>query len=705
MATNKWSDYLDAAYQADMKLAFANDSRSKIYIDSYVRNDVDGIFLNRKSANDNPLGKKRDSVVLLVKDMNFPSSKLNLPDLKGLNDLVNRFQFAVDDASPDSVMGLIFFAARQSGVDIPEEVWEKWEPLITKWEIDGIVENPSKSWVVLASVLAHAQYSKSGKLSSEDMPNAWQMVVGFAIESLKAGYDPSNIPDNITGKWLDKARANFEQELALYERIVHRGQVHQLLLPIEGTNDRRRLVDVLFMKEVELSGAMKVLARTDKINSPLNMGFTVLVLERPSLKKAHPKYWMTISLDTRAGLHLRDLWKELEAIETKAWKDSKLNRPKFIECKSSTKGSRLLGGIPKEEQKFHDQWYIDDYGTIIASPGGCLLDTDKSKHSESDDRLIASQLSRQKIYEALFRIYDPVAEPLVGNNKGKETVRLLDVEEQPIIDTGKLLISAWWPKNDPLPHPRGKTPWFGLSPTVLRGMASRTLKISPDNALINSPELEEIDIVPFNNGLAIITSGGVFLLDSGRNSSMSINRAQDIVKSQACCAKQLDELQIKVADLSASQTNDLNNKCSIKSARLRQSSCTNMQSQIIKIRGTMDSPLETDASDLQGLKATLSKKWNISKRIEELTSEIDWIERTGRTAEELRTFDAGKFAAWIALAFLSADALAARVTNHLQSGVKELEVFWLLFFLTLLLAWFSSFLFRDRALHKCKRNK
>jgi hypothetical protein len=119
------------------------------------------------------------------------------------------------------------------------------------------------------------------------------------------------VPSEAAGTHLGAARAALAEERARYVRRAAASDIVQLSLPVADA-PRRRMVDGLLTREAEFAGALRVIARNDVDGSPLGQGFTLLMVERPVLKAAAPEYWMTVSVDPRAGVHLRDLWVELE---------------------------------------------------------------------------------------------------------------------------------------------------------------------------------------------------------------------------------------------------------------------------------------------------------------------------------------------------------------------------------------------------------
>lgn len=651
-----WIEFLKVA--AGAKLADAFSDGVELAVDLPLSGS--GVSLDKKSG-ENVLGATRPSVLQVVRDMKFPVDETRLSQCSDINEFLDCVSLKVEDASPDSVLSVLFCAARNSGVKIPDSVWAIWEPAVTEWEKTGIVEVAERSWPALAAALAHTvlgnaqfQPNRGGELQY-----AWARVFAFAVEALQAGYDPRNIPETAVGTHLGLARAALDEERARYERKLFAQQVHQLSLPMVGT-DRRRLVDVLFTNETEFTGSMKVFARNDRKNAPLGRGFSVLVLTRPELRKSEPHNWVTISVDTRTGVHLYDLWRELEQMETAAWAKASKDRPRIMH------DSRRLQSVPEQDQHYHQQWYLDQDRSLLASPR-----RQNDPTNPEADLAPGSLLSFPEIEDAMFRVFDPFGSYLVGMAPEKMTHRLPDVEVSRVGEAKKVL-SAWWSKDDPLPSPSGPAEWGGLFPTALRAMAARTLGISSKDAVRLAPDLEEFDIIAFGNGLAVVTDGGAFLLDSGRSRPAQIERAAELVRAQATLSEKLDDMQKQVEARARGQATALRGKGSTRSWLDQQRFCAGLHADLIHFRGVLDKPLETDAAGLQPLKYTLSERWNIRARITELATEVEWLQQNSKAAEELRVFRAAKWAGGLALAVVIADALAGRVAPIVQRTVAPL---------------------------------
>lgn len=660
-----WDEFLSDAAGARPEVAFADNDRPVLALDDRLPEGCRGLALNKKGT-DNPLNAAKPSVLRLVRDLTFPIDGGVPADLRGFADLADRMRLHVADASPDSVVSALFFAARQSGVVVPEEIWELWLGPITRWEETGNAARPESSWPALASALAHRHYgapNASDHQPTEEVEQAWRRVMPFAVEAMRAGYDPDDVPPDAPGDHLADARAALAEERARYLRKVFAAERHQLSLPVSDA-PRRRLVDALFTREAELAGAMKVFARNDADSAPLGQGFTFMLVERPELKDAVPDAWMTASVDPRAGVHLYDLWAELERRETKAWELAGRQRPLF-----NPETSRGISSIEPLNRRFHEPWYIDPSHTLVASP---KRQVSEGANEEEAASAPGSLLTTEAVHDAVFAVFDPLAAVRVRiRPQGTGTlapdaadlVRLADVEPEVIDGAGKRVLAAWWPPEEPLPHPSG--PVEPLPQAALRAMAARTLGVVSDRVLLDAPDLEEIALVSFGNGFAVVTDGGAFVLDAGRGGPSRVEAARDLVVRQAQLAAELDAIQEELAACAQRLTDDLSTCDSSGAAFRRQREFASLERRLIDARGTLDLPLSSDEAGLGPLKDALSRRWNIRDRLHELASEVAALGASSRTAEELRVYRVGRWAAGLGLGFLAADALVNPLTAAL----------------------------------------
>ena len=667
-----WEAFLREAGEASLAPAFEADARPHLVVDDRLAPGQPGVALDNKGTT-SPLGESRPSVVELVRDLPMPLSEPVLQDLSEFSDLAQRLCLEVEDASPDSVVGVLLFAARQAGVDVPDRIWAEWTPVITRWERTGNAEDPETSWPTLASALAHRHFGSvepDFRHGPADLRLAWEDVVPFAVETMLAERDPAFIAPSEPGKYLALARAALAQERNRYARKLFASDLHQLELPVRGSK-RRCLVDALLTREKEFAGALKVFARNDRRHSSVGMGFTLTLIERPSLKDVEPGAWMTFSLDERMHVHLFDLWCELERLETEAWHDAGLQRPPFGEH------SRSIAGIPAALRRSHEPWFINHDHTLLASPRRQV-----SAEAGEAQGSSGSMLTSEQVREALFRVFDPFRYPRVrARNPSRPgparlaepagLCRLIDVPVETVRDQEgratsgtKRVLAAWWPTEDPLPHPAAPTEI--LPPTIVRGMAARTLGIAPERAVLDAPDLQDVDCVSFANSLAVITDGGVFLLGTGRARDAKIEPAISLASAQITLAHELDECQSELTELAIEQRSDLGRRGSTGKAHGFQRRCASLAANLVTLRGQLDQPLPSADAELGPLRDAISQRWSIRDRLQELADEVETLQQAGRAVEEARLFWVARLAAAFGLGLLFADSLSGPLLKAIE---------------------------------------
>lgn len=567
------------------------------------------------------------------------------------------FYFRVEDASPDTVVTCIAFRALIEQAEIPIDFWTKWVPVITNWEMTGLVENPDTSWPALASALAHSMFEPGDANNSELSGSiaAWHRVAAFALEAIRAEYDPGHIPVTAQGKYLEMARAALEREKVEYRRKVHAQEVHQIRLPMTGLN-RTRLIDCMFTQEQEFTGAMKVLNRTDTETSPLGEGYGMLVLVRPELKDKKPESWLTISLDVRKKVHLADLWRNLEKREADAWVRAGLDRPAH---NANSRVITSIVGVTKEEQHFHEQWWLTKDGSLIGSPKPVVVKT-----PDGTVKKVASLLSENDVRDAIFEVYDPFATlPFASSAAGAFDQTLHQISPT-YRAGGRRIYQAWWSPEDPLPHPKSQVPYSGLNPTLIRAFGAKTMGKVGSALFVDAPALEDLSTVAVGNALAIVSDRGVFLLHSGRSGPNSMSDACELIKSQINIAHTLDDLGKELSEVSDVISAAIENQNYQSSdSDLIQRKCTRLSAKFSTISYHLKSDINSMRANLVDLDGEISNRWKTGARNIEYMEKVSMLSQADRNLKEIRLHHLYNWAAATGLAILGADALAGRVSK------------------------------------------
>jgi hypothetical protein len=290
-----------------------------------------------------------------------------LPNRDALRTLV------VEDYSLDTCFAWLLFLARLDGSPVsPAEGYDEaaWIDYVTAWEQGRFVDvDAETSPACLFTTYGHALLPVDGA----DAAPGFERCLGFLREIVAASPTPSagGLPPEFASEARRQALAQVAFDRQQYEAALRRGTTFQLLLPssLPGAAPRRlTIVDALAIEETDLTGILKIMARTDRHNAWTKAGFAVLASHRPRLKGSGND--MTVSVDPARHLTLRSLWRRLEEFENERWGDDRpRDRPRRLESYTAADGT-MAPGAPNEP------WY-DEGGryTLIAAPkdGGSRL--------------------------------------------------------------------------------------------------------------------------------------------------------------------------------------------------------------------------------------------------------------------------------------------------------------------------------------------
>lgn len=642
---------------SDCGVCFSDaDADARIPIGVDVDPGSNGVSLAKKMTS-NLTGERAKSCLQLCQSISNDVAKYKFVELLNGKPFSQTFYFKVEDASPDTVLTCIAFRALVEQAEVPSDFWHKWEPVITNWEVTGLVENPETSWPALAAALSHSMF-ETGEADAPDLSGsiaAWSRVAAFALEAINAGYDPATIPATEHGKYLEMARAALEREKVEYKRKVHAQEVHQIRLPLIGLN-RTRLIDCMFTQEQEFTGAMKVLSRSDRETAPLGEGYGMLVLVRPELKEKKPESWLTISLDVRKRVHLADLWRSLERREAEAWLRAGLARP------VRTPDSRFITGTvgpTKEEQLFHEQWWLTPDGSLIGSPKPVEV-----RLTDGTTKKIASLLSEDDVRDAIFEVYDPLETLHLAASENDAYNRTLHQISSSFRAGGRRVLQAWWSAEDPLPHPKSQVPYSGLNPTLIRAFGAKTMGKERTDVFRNAPALEDLSVVPVGNALAIVSDRGVFLLHSGRSGPKSMDDAFNLIKNQIEIADSLDELGREISEISNAVSVAIDGKKRrSKDFNLTQKKCAHLTARCSTIAHRLTGELNSLRAYLVDVDAEVSMRWRTGSRNQEYLEKVSALSVASKNLEDIRLRHWLNWATATGLSILGADALAGRVSK------------------------------------------
>lgn len=487
-----------------------------------------GACLNNKGAAER-FGWKREPVTVASFVRDAPDELVtHWRDTFGTEpeEVLSTATLVVEDASPDSVMSVVFFLARLAGV-APAELPQRWLTALTAWERDGVAPSVTRSWTSLLSALAHSHFGM--KFDGAGIADAWGDALRFTVTLLRAGadpdaVDPDAVPVLLTDTAYGRAIAFAMNEKQDYDQSLARAVRLELLVPMAGSPGRELLVDAYFATESNApSGVKKIFIRTDTENTTLHNGFSLMGLYRPGLEGSGND--MTVSVDPRSGIALKDLWAALEAAENEKWEGARPNA-----------SPRRIASYPNGG---YDQPWWDDHGryTLLGAPKRIAEDT------------LGSKLAWSDVLEAVWRSYNQLRGLAVydlSSEGGKLEPKPIEACTARRIEAGaghsavaKHLIAVKWNRTF------GATQSLQFTPTVKRHLAGMVSRAASGKSgavpLADLPGPEDFDYLEIPGGEAIVTRDGLFLFDDWRDKDLAVpalsaDFAQAVLLQSDCMA-------------------------------------------------------------------------------------------------------------------------------------------------------------------------
>ncbi|QLH51893.1 MAG: hypothetical protein HWD57_20455 [Candidatus Accumulibacter cognatus] len=414
----------------------------------------------------------------------------------------------IEDASPDSVLALLFWLAVMNGVPVesfgqPEVA--RWVAAVRRWELTGMVaDNPHTSWAALLAALSHSHFaplpSETGR--SYDFAGAWREALQFTTALLLQDIAPEAVPEMWELEAYRRAAALLRNEEQNYLRSLPRSTCLQLLVPMAGPEPRKDvLVDAYLTVETWPSGARKLFARLDRSHSPTQQGFAVMGVYRPDPRMAGAGDDMVVSVNPLTGINLLDLWRELERLENERWADQ---RP--------TGNARPIASYPAGTGYTQPWW--DDHGrhTLLAAP------------RRLPDGRLGSRLTWPDVVNALWRVYSPLrrlrvedalhaGSPIPIEACARKAYRHDDGD-----GTTKFLLGMCW-----LPNAALSGALFDL-PSVQRYLAALIARQDEQQPIKveDLPVPDEFNVLPLHGGFAILHDQGVLVFDDWRTERLRL---------------------------------------------------------------------------------------------------------------------------------------------------------------------------------------
>lgn len=558
----------------------------------------------------------------------------------------------VEDASPDSVIAVLLLLGRLAGIDLNAEA-AAWIDAVDDWEINGNADDPWTSWCVLASALAHSHFPIAAEARAEDFAAAWTDVLRFAVAALLKDLSPRAIPPLPDLPTWRRANAALRQEQSVYLDWLPHAAMVQLSLPLSGTDGRRVMVDGLLFVEDQATGGAKVFYRNDRERSPLGQGFAFAAHHRPA--SAGTGDAITISVDTRRGIDLRDLWAELEKRETAAWEAAGEKRPDGQ--------PRPLQGI---DNRYDQPWFITADGTLVGAP------------TTLRDGRPGSKLDWSDVREAIWKVYNPLNDVRVCATENGPPVPLLELSAATEAAHDKTLLVAHWPRV------RGTGAGGEL---IGRALSAASIVSRVLAALIRSgrpagpPSLDDLPIegmwnrVELAGGFAIVGNDGLFILDDWRETKLPIVPIRKAFNEAADLDHQLRAFETDIVRPLVKGVGELlNRQKGWKNAEALVRKAVLAASRLTELRGRYALPPNDPNARL--VWEALDRRWGFERRLGALEAEVKAIETSLRSLNDLRLARVGRTVALFAFPVAIANVfgqLSGKAAYPLFSSSSSLE--------------------------------
>lgn len=408
----------------------------------------------------------------------------------------------VEDASLDTCLALLLFESLMVAGRI-EQVLLNWVGYATEWERGRYADGPDKrlSPACLMAALSHSllpprthvgahQGSADSVVLQTDEATREALVSCLTLlhAYVSRFSDPAATQPMLDVPAYAQAEAQLEFEYQQYLLALKFGIQAQLSVPLAGSS-RRVLVDALIFSDMELTGALKVFARTDTERSWTGRGFTLLGIYRPGLAGTGDD--MTISLDPTRGLTLEDLWVRLEALEDTKWGSERPRQNPRVNIARYTDPST---GMPIEGAP--DQPWYDEQGryTLLGVPR-------RLSKKEPGTRLDW----HEDVLPALWSLYRPFP------------AELAVCEAESKLDGAMPVAVVRWPRSD--------SSAAGRTPTLHRWLATCSVPLGGSARARHPGELvprQEIHIAQLPGGDIVAHPKGVTLFDDWTRSDLDV---------------------------------------------------------------------------------------------------------------------------------------------------------------------------------------
>lgn len=587
--------------------------------------------------------------------------------------ILTNFRLVVEDASPDSCFGLVFFCARIYGLEL-SDVPENWRSYTKRWESGDVLSTgqPEHSFGALHSALYHS-YLEDGWYYT------WAEALAFMLEALQKDVVPEAIGESRPWQRLIRVQSLVEFERQAYEDSLNYATTVQLLLPIResGSAARARLIDAYLVEEHVPLGLLKNFVRTDSVNPSMKAGFALMGIHKPHSQRTGD--YLAVSLTPGKGLHLKDLWKELEAREDHAYAELAAGYDESVHRANDKPRSNMVvyeNGLREDgvTPAPNNPWYLDNSMTLVAAPHGS--DTDPG-----------TLLSWEDVLDAVWVCYQPFRNLYVVTEAGEKCRmdQCSPVAAGPVRPTkqSKNLLIARWLECSPSGNGDKPNAFVRFSPTLYRFLAACVRCAGEKEVSIRDlPQAENFDVIEFNGGFGVVCDDGAYVIDDWRRDRLAIEDIKQefhhVSKRREVIDRVADGVNTLYRNVERSLSDGLSSK---QSAQLL--------NQIASMK--IDAGKEWSATMVQsfdpgviGFRHALEKRFGIEGKLEEFYASIDRISAMLNSYIELKTnarvawlsifgFPIVLFASFFGFIFDDIPSCISAMPDRLYSTCKTME--------------------------------
>lgn len=512
-------------------------------------------------------------------------------------------RIVLEDLSLDSCFALLLLHQRLSGDQALTADDPLWVAYVTDWEAGRYSDTElRRSVALLVTMLGHSY------LASGDTPTARAAACRHGLPACltllhalarsapnpQQAFAPSHLPE------YQRALSQFDFEQQLYRLALSYGRQCQLLIPLRASN-RKVLVDALILEEVEASGILKVLARTDLAHSYSGRGFAVLAIYRPSQSGSGNE--MTISIDPTTGLTLEALWHELERRENLAWSGQRpRDQPRRIESYRLAQTDALAPTAPNEP------WWDDgaDY-TLLGAP---------------KQLTIAGQVTagtrlrwREDVLSALWSQYQPIPGEAI-------CAPLIAIADR------QLAMVRW-----------ASSPNIAIaeSPTFQAWLAALSMGVRIDSPL-DLPVLESFEVDRLNGGLVVVHAQGLTVFDDWRSTTIDGDVVHTMANEVARASQQMrDFLSTKPGPIALAlerQKQILDERSTVRWQTLKtwQQELLGRKVQMLEVLTLALG--KSEPHELAQLRRKLARTWGLAEERDRMFTALEQIDRATSEAFE-----------------------------------------------------------------------